>query len=93
MFQGRPLHRYTYAEYVELERYSPTKHEFLRGEIYAMAGGCEEHSALAAEVVHHRSDDGTWSTRVAISGGRVKVVSAGTDLDVDAIYRKSALSS
>lgn len=46
-----PLHRYTYADYVALEQSSPTKHEFLDGEIYAMAGGSEEHSALAAEVL------------------------------------------
>jgi len=44
---GRRRHRYTYAEYVALERESPTKHEFFDGEIYAMAGGSEDHSALA----------------------------------------------
>jgi len=44
-------HRYTYADYVGLEVGSPTKHEFLDGEIFAMAGGSEEHSALAAEVL------------------------------------------
>lgn len=44
-------HRYTYKEYVELELQSPTKHEFLDGEIYAMAGDSEDHSALAAEVL------------------------------------------
>jgi Uma2 family endonuclease len=44
-------HRYTYADYVALEQQSPTKHEFLDGEIYAMAGGSEEHSALAAQVL------------------------------------------
>lgn len=47
----RRLHRYTYADYVALELESTTKHEFLDGEIYAMAGGSEEHSALAAEVL------------------------------------------
>lgn len=51
MYPGRPLHRYTYADYVVLERDSLTKHEFFDGEIYAMAGGSEEHSALAAEVL------------------------------------------
>lgn len=45
------LHDYTYADYVALEQESSTKHEFLDGEIYAMAGGSEEHSALAAEVL------------------------------------------
>ena len=49
---ARRLHRYTYSDYVALEQDSPTKHEFLDGEIYAMAGGSEEHSALAAEVLH-----------------------------------------
>ena len=45
------LHRYTYAQYVALEQDSPTKHEFFDGEIYAMAGGTEDHSALAAKVI------------------------------------------
>lgn len=47
----RRLHRYTYADYVALEMVSADKHEFLDGEIYAMAGGSEEHSALAAAMV------------------------------------------
>lgn len=47
---GRPLHRYTYAQYVALENESSTKHEFFDGEIYAMAGGTEDHSALAVAV-------------------------------------------
>ena len=48
---GRRHHRYTYAQYVALERESPTKHEFFDGEIYAMAGGSEDHSALAVNVL------------------------------------------
>jgi Uma2 family endonuclease len=52
MLGARRHHRYTYADYVALELRSPTKHEFLDGEIYAMAGGSEEHSALAARIVH-----------------------------------------
>jgi Uma2 family endonuclease len=51
MVQSGRLHRYTYADYVALEQSSPTKHEYFQGEIYAMAGGSEEHSALAAEVL------------------------------------------
>ena len=51
MSVGRRVHRYTYADYVALELSSTTKHEFLDGEIYAMTGGTEEHSALAAEVL------------------------------------------
>jgi Uma2 family endonuclease len=184
------LHRYTYADYVALEHESSTKHEFLDGEIYAMAGGSEEHSALAAEVlralgnavgerpcrvhtsdlrvyvesvglatfpdgallcgpleqhppspsatalnpaillevtsdsseeydtglklaayrtipslreyivvshrerritVHHRAPDEGWTSRVAISGGRVAVESLGIELEVDVIYRRSKI--
>ena len=48
---ARGHHRYTYADYVTLELESSTKHEFLDGEIYAMAGGSEDHSALAAQVL------------------------------------------
>ena len=48
---ARGHHRYTYADYVALELESSTKHEFLDGEIYAMAGGSEDHSALAAQVL------------------------------------------
>lgn len=51
VFHTRRHHRYTYAQYVALESYSETKHEFLDGEIYAMAGGSEDHSALAANVI------------------------------------------
>lgn len=51
MRSAKRHHRYTYADYVGLEASSPTKHEFLDGEIFAMAGGTEEHSALAAEVL------------------------------------------
>jgi Uma2 family endonuclease len=51
MAQAGPLHRYTYADYVALEQSSPTKHEYFQGEIYAMAGGSEDHSALSAEML------------------------------------------
>jgi Uma2 family endonuclease len=47
----RRHHRYTYAEYVGLEKYSDVKHEFFDGEIYAMAGGTEDHSAITANVI------------------------------------------
>jgi Uma2 family endonuclease len=41
----------TYAQYLELERSSEVKHEYLRGEIFAMAGGSPEHARLAANVI------------------------------------------
>jgi Uma2 family endonuclease len=190
MSEPRRLHRYTYADYVALEMLSTSKHEFLDGEIYAMPGGSQEHSALAAEMVralgntvgdrpcrvhtsdlriyveavglatfpdisvicgplrqhdpsptatainpmilvevtsdssedydtgpkleyyrtiptlreyvivshrerritvHLRDDEGPWTTRVAIKGGRVEVSSLSAELIVDEIYRNSAV--
>ena len=40
------LHKlnYTYAEYLGFEASSNVKHEFLGGQIYAMAGGTPEHA-------------------------------------------------
>jgi len=46
MAEPRRHHRYTYADYVGIETYSEIKHEFLDGEIYAMAGGSRNHAAL-----------------------------------------------
>ena len=190
MIQARPRHRYTYAQYVAVENDSPIKHEFFDGEIYALAGGTEDHSALSANVigaliglvgdhpcrvhtsdlriyveevgfatfpdaavvcgpfqqhapspkatatnptilvevtsdssedsdtgakldayrtipalreyvivshrerrilVHRRGSEGTWTTSVAISGGRMKLETLGGELNVDAIYRGSSI--
>lgn len=41
------LHKYTYEGYLEYESSANVKHEFLGGEIYAMAGGTIEHAAIA----------------------------------------------
>lgn len=40
----------SYAEYVERERSSELRHEFIDGEVFAMAGGTPEHSAIIAAV-------------------------------------------
>lgn len=42
--------RMTYAEYLLAEQSSETKHEYLRGEVYAMAGGTPTHAGLAMAV-------------------------------------------
>ncbi len=78
MQPARRHHRYTYGDYVALELDSPTKHEFLDGEIYAMAGGSEEHSALAAEVLGMLGEAvGTGPCRVHTSGLRIYVEASG----------------
>lgn len=51
MMLPAPLHRYAYSEYLALEEHSPVRHEYVAGEIYAMAGGTPEHAALAAAVL------------------------------------------
>jgi Uma2 family endonuclease len=74
----RKLHRYTYAQYVAIERESTTKHEFLDGEIYAMAGGTEDHSALAANIITALNIAiGDRPCRIHTSDLRIYVESAG----------------
>lgn len=46
----RDVH-YSYAEYVRLEDESQIRHEYIAGEIYAMAGGTLDHGSLAATVI------------------------------------------
>jgi Uma2 family endonuclease len=47
---ARRVH-YSYGEYLGLEEESSIRHEYLDGEIYAMAGGSPDHAALAAAVI------------------------------------------
>jgi Uma2 family endonuclease len=42
---SRDVH-YTYAQYRAFENGSPDKHEYIAGEIYAMAGGTPDHAAF-----------------------------------------------
>jgi Uma2 family endonuclease len=74
----RGHHRYTYADYVAVESESSTKHEFLDGEIYAMAGGSEDHSALAAQVLRALGNAiGDQPCRVHTSDLRLYVEAVG----------------
>lgn len=41
---------FTFAEYLQLEEMSPIRHEFLDGQVWAMAGGTADHSAIAVNV-------------------------------------------
>lgn len=72
------LHCYTYLEYRTLEDASVTKHEFLDGEIYAMAGGTPLHAALGAAVATALGNQLAGSPcRVYNSDLRVRVVATG----------------
>lgn len=48
---GEPVERKAYAAYLAFERDAETKHEFVDGQIVAMAGGTPEHARLAASVI------------------------------------------
>jgi Uma2 family endonuclease len=45
-----PQLRFSFREYLGVDRESPVKHEFLDGMILAMAGGTPDHAALAMAV-------------------------------------------
>lgn len=78
-------HRYTWREYLSFEESSNRKHEFLGGEIYAMAGGTPEHARLAAKVIAalERQTE-TGPCRVYSSDLRVRVQETGLGTYPDA---------
>ena len=41
----------TYEEYLTYEQASPTKHEFMNGQAFAMAGASEDHNVIASNLV------------------------------------------
>ena len=45
------LHHYSFQDYLMVEEMNPGRHEFLDGDIYAMAGGTMLHAALSAAVL------------------------------------------
>jgi Uma2 family endonuclease len=51
MVLAQPAPRMTHAEYVVFLHTARAKHEYLRGEIFAMSGGTVEHARLAARVI------------------------------------------
>lgn len=50
MATSHPHHVFSYAEYVAREVETGLKHEFLDGQVFAMAGGTPEHARLIAAV-------------------------------------------
>lgn len=78
MVSAFPLHRYTFQQYLTLESDSPIKHEFLDGEIVAMAGGTPEHAALAMALGRQLGNQLEGSKcRVFSSDLRVRVAATG----------------
>ena len=75
---ARSRHRFTYADYLAHEDASAEKHEFLEGDIYAMAGGTPEHAALSVAISSLLSNPLTGGPcRVFSSDLRVRVIATG----------------
>jgi len=48
---GQPARQvFTFGEYVSMEELARVKHEFLDGQVWAMAGGTPEHAAVCASI-------------------------------------------
>jgi Uma2 family endonuclease len=74
----QPKTRYTVQEYLELEASTREKHEFLRGEIFAMGGASEAHNLIVANVLAEmRQHVRGRPCRVYPSDMRVKVSPSG----------------
>lgn len=73
---ARRVH-YTYPEYLALEEESSTRHEYLDGEIYAMAGGTPDHAALAGAAIRLLGNGLRRGCRVFTSDLRVHIAETG----------------
>lgn len=81
----------SYPEYLAFEAASETKHEYVNGEVFAMAGGSIVHGALAAAVIAALSNVLRERTcRVLSSDVRVRVKATGlsTYPDVSVVCAK-----
>src|SRR4051812_18549083 len=77
---GEParLAHYTYDEYRRFEAAANTKHEYLDGQILAMAGGTPEHAGLAAAVIEQLGPQlGGGPCQSFTSDLRIRVLATG----------------
>jgi Uma2 family endonuclease len=80
---ARRVH-YTYAEYLAMEEASSVRHEYLDGEIYAMAGGSPDHAALAAALISVIRSQLPPGCRTFTSDLRVRIPATGLTTYPDA---------
>jgi Uma2 family endonuclease len=75
--RSHPVH-YTFREYIAHDAASNTKHEYLDGQIYAMAGGTPEHAALISSVHGHLwTQIGRTRRRPHMADLRIRVLETG----------------
>ena len=78
MSTATQLGRMSYAEYLAFERSAEGKHEWVNGEVYAMAGGTPEHARLAMAVgIQLAAQFGPRGYRVYSSDLRVRIRATG----------------
>ncbi len=70
-----PKRKITVQEYLAQERKSPMKNQFFDGEVFAMAGGSDEHSLIAANI--------SGEVRNALKGGRCNVFNSDLRVKVE----------
>jgi Uma2 family endonuclease len=71
------LHHHSFKDYLAIEEMSTVRHEFLGGEIYAMAGGSVAHAALSAAVLSSLDAQLAGRCRVFTSDLRVRALATG----------------
>jgi Uma2 family endonuclease len=74
----------THAEYCAFEREAAIRHEYIAGEVFAMAGGTLEHSLLAGKITQqlwNRLEGGPC--RVFTSDARVRIEAVDADVYPD----------
>jgi len=73
----RKVQRLSVEEYLEAERDSPVRHEYIDGQIYAMAGASDRHNHIAGNL-YNRLDDhlGDGACEAFISDMKVSVSDA-----------------
>src|SRR5262245_21615888 len=70
-------HRHSFQDYLAIEEVSNVRHEYLDGEIYAMAGGSVLHAALSAAALAALHNQLAGRCRVYSSDLRIRVLATG----------------
>ncbi len=71
----------TYAQHLEQEAASETKHDFINGQVYAMVGGTIEHGAFTAALI--------GELRAALAGKPCRVFTSDVRIRVDSTSASS----
>lgn len=71
------FHHYSFQDYLAVEEISSVRHEFLDGEIYAMAGGTISHAALSAAASAALQAQLAGRCRIFSSDLRIRCVATG----------------